>query len=131
MKRGFLTTLVLMAALVPLVVAVAAPLQVPSENLANAIVAARAKNAALLQTYNWNCRTEILENNKMQDLRIDLVGMGQGGQLTRTLLNDQPGQLPGGFLRKAIAQGQQQQAEQTAKALGALLDQYTDRKSVV
>lgn len=96
-----------------------------SENLANAIIAARRKNAALLQTYNWNCRTEILMNGKMEDLRIDLVSVAPDGQLVRTLLNDQPGQLPGGFLRKAIAQGQQQQAEKAAQGIGALLDQYT------
>jgi len=96
-----------------------------SENLANAILAARRKNATLLQQYNWNSRTEILMNGKMEDLRIDLVNVAPDGQLVRTLLNDQPGQLPGGFLRRAIARGQQQQAEQAARGIGALLDQYT------
>lgn len=125
MKRGSMLELVLMTALVPVLLAVAAPMQVAGENLANAIAAVRAKNSALLRTYNWNSRTEILENGKMEDLRIDLVSVGPDGQLMRSLLNDQPGQLPGGFLRKAVAQGQQQQAEKTSKALGALLDQYT------
>jgi hypothetical protein len=119
----------LMGALLPPLAAVAiatpSPAQTEAEGLANAILAARRKNASLLQQYNWNCRTEILMNGKMEDLRIDLVSVGADGQLSRTLLNDQPGQLPGGFLRRAIAQSQQQQAEQAAKGVGALLDQYT------
>ncbi len=112
-----------------LLLALFAPLgalaQVPNEGVANGILAARRKNAALLQQYNWNSRIEVLDNGKMQDLRIDLVTVGPEGNPTRTLLNDQPGKLPGGFLRRAIAQGQQQQADETAKGVAELLDQYT------
>ena len=119
------STSIALLALLGLLVPVALAAQVQNENLANAVLAARRKNAALLQTYNWNCRTEILENDKMQDIRIDLVSVGPEGQLQRSMINDQPGKLPRGFLRRAIAQGQQQQAEKTVKELGALVDQYT------
>lgn len=99
--------------------------QVQNEQLANAIAAARARNAGLLAQYNWNSRTEILDNGKLVDLRIDLVNLLPSGQLSRQLLNDEPGRLPRGFLRHAIAQSQQQQAEEAAQALGRLVDQYT------
>ncbi|MFO0826778.1 MAG: hypothetical protein U0572_01405 [Phycisphaerales bacterium] len=110
-----------LAALAPFIVAA----QVPNEGLANAVIAARQKNAGLLQQYNWNCRTEVLENNQMKDLRIDLVSMGPNGMPQRTLLNDQQAQLPGGFLRHAIAESQQQQLEELVKGLSGLVDQYT------
>ena len=99
--------------------------QVPNESLANAIVAARQRNTAMLQHYNWNQRIEILRNNTMEDLRIDLVSANAAGQLTRTVLNDQPGQLPGLFLRRAIEHGQQQQVEKTVQGMSGMVDQYT------
>lgn len=123
--RSLVASLALLAAVVPFGWASPVAPQAQSESLANAILAARRKNAAMLQQYNWNSRAEVLQNGKLEDLRIDLVTVGPDGQPSRTLLNDQPGQLPGGFLRRAIAQGQQQQAEKTAKEIGALVDQYT------
>ncbi|MBX3358869.1 MAG: hypothetical protein KF745_10615 [Phycisphaeraceae bacterium] len=99
--------------------------QVRNEGLANGIVAARQKNATMLAQYNWNCRTEVLKGEAMQDLRIDLVNLGPDGQPQRTLLNDQQGRLPGGFFRKAIAEGQRKKLEKFAEGLGKLVDQYT------
>jgi hypothetical protein len=111
------------------VIAVAASLafatQVPNENLANAIIAARQKNAALMQQYNWNSRTEIDENEKMQDIRIDLVSYLPNGELQRSLLNDQQGKMPGLFLRKAIEENQRKQVEELVQGLGKLVEQYT------
>lgn len=99
--------------------------QVQKEQTANAIAQVRARNMEVLALYNWNCRTEILDNGKLVDLRIDLVNLQANGQLSRMLLNDQPGRLPGGFLRHAIAQGQQQKEKEAAEALCRLVDQYT------
>lgn len=99
--------------------------QVPNEGLANGVVAARQKNATQLQQYNWNCRTEITQNGNLQDLRIDLVNLGPDGTPQKSLLNDQPGQLPGGFLRRAIEKGNRKNLEEYVGGLAKLLDQYT------
>jgi hypothetical protein len=111
------------------VVALVLPLtliaQVPNEGLANGIVAARKKNATMLMNYNWNCRTEIDKNGNMQDMRVELVNLGPDGQPQRSLLNDQPGQLPGGFFRKRFAERQEKNTEKYVKDLSSLVDQYT------
>lgn len=99
--------------------------QVPNEGLANGIVAARQKNAALLRQYAWNCRTDIEKDEKMQDIRIDLVSFGPDGQLQRSLQNDQPGQLPGGFFRKRIAEDKRKELEAYVKGLAHLVEEYT------
>jgi len=39
--------------------------QVANEGLANAIIAARRQNTALMQQYSWNCRTELEENSRI------------------------------------------------------------------
>lgn len=121
MKPALIITLVLVTLLVPFALAT----QVQNESLANAIVDARRKNEATLARYNWNSRTELLDNGKLMDLRIDLVSVASNGQWQRTLLNDEPGKVPGLFLRRAIAQNQQKRAEETAASFGLLLDQYT------
>jgi hypothetical protein len=121
MKTMFLVIMGLAALLLSLTVAA----QVQNENLANGILAARKKEAALLQQYNWNCRTEILRDSKVQDLRIDLVTCGSDGQPQRTLLNDQPGKLPNGFLRKAVAANKRKEIEKYVSDLSKLVDQYT------
>lgn len=115
------SVLLLVLALLPLTLLA----QVPNEGLANGIIAARKKNAAALAGYNWNCRTEIDKDGKMQDIRIDLVNLGPDGTPQHALLNDQQGQLPGGFLRKRIAEGERKKAEKYVKELSSLVDQYT------
>ena len=96
------TTAILLAlALLPLTLLAQ---QGQNNNLAGAIINARQKNAAMLQNYNWNSRTELDKDGNMQDIRIELVTLGPGGQPQRQMLNDQPGQLPGGFFRKRIAE---------------------------
>lgn len=99
--------------------------QVQNEGLANGIINARKQVAALLQQYNWNSRTEIIKDGKVEDLRIDLVSLGADGQPQRTLLNDQQGQLPGGFLRKAIEEKKRKELEEYVSALSKLVEQYT------
>ncbi len=121
MKRMNILVLCAAAMLLPLTVLA----QVRNEGLANGIIAARQKQAALLRQYNWNCRTEIIENGKMQDLRIELVSYGPDGQLQHSLLNDEEGRLPIGLFRKAIAKGQRKQLEESVKKLGRLVDEYT------
>jgi hypothetical protein len=109
------------------VIALALPLtaQVQNEGLANGIIAARKKNASLMMTYAWNSRTELDKDGAMQDIRVELVNLGPDGKPQRSLLNDQQGKLPGGFLRKRIAEDQRKQSEKFIKGLVPLVEQYT------
>lgn len=102
-----------------------APQTVPNENLANAIVAARQKNSALLKQYTWNRRTEIDRESRMEDIRIDLISFSPDGSLQRSLINDDQAKLPGRFLRRAIEEGQRQQVEKLVQDVGRLVEQYT------
>ena len=99
--------------------------QVPNEGLANSIIAARQKNAQLLQQYSWNTRIEVLENGTVKDTRIDQCVYGPGGTVQRTLLNDTPTALPHGFLRKRIAEKEREDMEKFLKKVMGLLDKYT------
>jgi hypothetical protein len=99
--------------------------QVKNEGLANEIIAARQKNAALMKQYSWNSRIEILDNGQVKDIRIDQVMYGPSGQLQQTVLNDQPSAMPHGFLRKRIAEKEKAKMEKYLKNLKEVLDQYT------
>jgi len=99
--------------------------QVPGEGLANSIIAARQKNAALMKQYSWNCRTEILENGTPKDTRIDTVTYGPDGQPQHTVLNDQANPLPRGFLRRRIAEDERKKTEDYLKSLRTFLHKYT------
>ena len=121
MKRSAIVTAAVAVLCIPMVLLA----QVPNEGLANSIIGALQKNAATLRQYNWNCRTEILQNGKMVDLRIDLVNLGPDNTIQHTLLNDQSAQLPRGFLRHAIAQGQEQKVKQAVEGLHKLVEEYT------
>ena len=99
--------------------------QVPNEGLANQIIAARQRNAALMKQYSWNCRTELIDNGQVKDIRIDQVMYGPDGQLQRTLLNNDPSSHPRGFLRKRIAEKDQEKMEKYLKGLRGVLEQYT------
>lgn len=94
-------------------------------NVAVQITEARQANAALMRQYTWNSRTEILDQGQVKDIRIELVNYTPNGQLTRSVLNDQSAPLPGGFLRRAIAENKRQELEQYLKGLQGLLEQYT------
>jgi hypothetical protein len=99
--------------------------QVRNEGLANEIIAARQKNAALMKQYSWNSRVEILDNGVVKDIRIEQVMYGAGGQLQRTTLNDQPSSMPQGFLRRRIAEKEKKKMEKYLKGLNEVLNQYT------
>jgi hypothetical protein len=94
-------------------------------NRAVQIYQAREANAALMQQYTWNSRTEIISKGQVKDTRIDQVSYGHYGQLQRSVLNDQSAPLPLGFLRRAIAEGEKQQMEQYLAGLQAIVEQYT------
>jgi hypothetical protein len=99
--------------------------QVANEGLANQIVAARQKNAALMKQYAWNSRVEIIMNGAVKDIRIEQVMYGPDGNLQRTVLNNDPSSHPRGFLRRRIADAEKQNMENYFKKLGDLIDQYT------
>jgi len=98
---------------------------IPNEGLAARIITARRANDALLNQYSWSSRVELIDNGTVEDIRIDLVSFGPGGQLQRTVVNDQSAPLPYGFLRKRIAENEREKVEKYLAGLSQLLDQYT------
>ncbi|MEI6085604.1 MAG: hypothetical protein WCS70_15065 [Verrucomicrobiota bacterium] len=121
MKKQILIALAGVAALIPQF----SHAQVRNEGLANDIIAARQKNTALMKQYAWNSRTELLINSAVKDIRIEQVMYGPAGTLQRTLLNDQPAAMPGGFLRKRIAEKEKADTEKYLHGLRTLLEEYT------
>jgi hypothetical protein len=99
--------------------------QAPPSALAGEILQARQKNDALARQYSWECRTDVLLDGVTKDLRIEAVNYGPGGQLQRTLLNDQRAPLPFGFFAARIAEEARAQVHQALVGLRGLLDQYT------
>jgi hypothetical protein len=93
--------------------------------MAAKIVEARKANAALMQQYTWNSRTEIFIKGEQKDIRIDQVQYGPDGQLQKTELNNESFSHPRGFLRKRIAEDKKKELEQFMQGLKALLEQYT------
>lgn len=121
MNRATLLVFGVVLLVVPLMVFA----QVPNEGLANQIIQARQKNAALMKQYTWNCRTEFIDNGDVKDTRVEQVNYGPGGQLQRTVLNNEGAHMPGGFVRKRIEEKKKKEMEQYLKGLHELLDQYT------
>lgn len=99
--------------------------QVANEGLANQIIAARQKNAKLMQQFSWNCRIEVLQNGTVKDTRIEQCVYGANNQVQRTVLNDTGAPLPQGFLRKRIAEREREDLEKSLKEVVGLLDKYT------
>jgi hypothetical protein len=99
--------------------------QAPPSGLAGEIIQARQKNDALVRQFSWECRTDVLLDGVSKDLRIEQVNYGPGGQLQRTLVNDQGAPLPFGFLAARIAEEARAQVQQALVGLRGLLDQYT------
>ena len=119
------TRLLLLAGALALGSALVTHAQVANEGLANSIIAARQKNAQLMQQYSWNCRIEVLDNGTVKDTRIDQCVYGPGGSVQRTLLNDSPSPMPHGFLRKRIAEKEREDTGKYLKKVMELLDKYT------
>ena len=99
--------------------------QVANEGQANAIIAARQKNAQLMQQFSWNTRIEVLESGAVKDTRIEQCVYGPNNQVQRTLINDTGAPLPHGFLRKRVAERERADMETYLKQIVALLDKYT------
>ena len=89
------------------------------------VTEARKANAALMQQYSWTSRTEVIDQGQVKDIRIDAVNYGPGGQLQRTVMNDQSAPLPFGFLRRRLAEFERQRVEEYLSGLRDLLEQYT------
>ena len=89
------------------------------------VTEARKANAALMPQYSWTSRTEVIDQGQVKDLRLDAVTYGPGGQLQRTVMNDQSAPLPFGFLRRRIAEHERQKVEEYLTGLRGLLEQYT------
>jgi hypothetical protein len=94
-------------------------------NMAIRVTEARKANAALMRQYSWTSRTEVIDQGQVKDLRLDTVTYGQGGQLQRTVMNDQSAPLPFGFLRRRVAEIERQKVEEYLTGLRDLLEQYT------
>jgi hypothetical protein len=99
--------------------------QAPVGGLAGKIIAARNTDATLLRNYSWNCRTELLEDGKIKDIRIDLVVPGPKGGWQQSVINDESAPLPHGFIRRHIAQDERERLEKYLNGLHALVNQYT------
>jgi hypothetical protein len=128
MKILALLIIIIMAGLITIVLPQTIVAQKPlakNANMAAQIIEARKANAALMRQYSWNSRTEFIEKGEVKDTHIDMVGYGPDGQLFRTPLNDQGASLPGGFLRRAIAEKERKKMEEYLTGLRSLLDQYT------
>jgi hypothetical protein len=103
----------------------AQPGQPAPTNMAVRVTEARKANAALMRQYSWTSRTEVIDQGQVKDLRLDAVTYGPGGQLQRTVMNDQSAPLPFGFLRRRIAEVERQKVEEYLTGLRDLLEQYT------
>ncbi len=99
--------------------------QVRNEGLANQIIAARQKNAVTMKQYNWNCMTQFIDNGSVKDTRIESVSYGPDGNLQQTVINDQHASMPGGFVRRRIADNEKKEMEKYLQGLHELLNQYT------
>lgn len=99
--------------------------QVPNENIANQIIAARQKNTAMMKQYSWTCRTEIIHEGEVKDTRVEQVCYGPDGTLQRSLVSNQGPHMPGGLLRHAAAEHKKEETEKYLKGLRDLLEQYT------
>ena len=99
--------------------------QPPPSGLTGEIIQVRQKDDALMRQYSWACCTDVLLDGVSKDLRIEQVNYGPGGQLQRTLINDQSAPLPFGCFAARIAEGVRGQVQHGLVGLRGLLDQYT------
>ncbi len=114
-------------------IAATLPLPAPAQDAANQalraeiagkVTAARQANAAAMQQYTWDQRTEVLEDGVVKDTRVELVNW-VNGQYQKSLISDQGPSLPRFGLRKRIAEAKQKEMKEYASGLKALLQQYT------
>jgi hypothetical protein len=67
----------------------------------------------------------LIEKGEIKDTRIEFVSYGPDGLLQRSPWDDQSAPLPGGFLRRAIAEKEKKKMEEYLSGLRDLLDRYT------
>lgn len=92
--------------------------------IAEKVTAARQANAAAMQQYTWDQRTEVLEDGVVKDTRVDLVNW-VNGQYQKSQVSDQGPSLPRFGVRKRIAEEKQKEMKDYAAGLKSLLQQYT------
>src|SRR5262245_25441869 len=88
------------------------------------VTAARQANAAAMQQYTWDQRTEVLEDGVVKDTRVEMVNW-VNGQYQKSLVSDQGPSLPRFGIRKRIAEAKQKEMKEYASGLKAQLQQYT------
>jgi hypothetical protein len=93
-------------------------------DIAAKVTAARQANAAAMQQYTWDQRTEVLEDGVVKDTRVELVNW-VNGQYQNSLVSDQGPSLPRFGLRKRIAEAKQKEMKEYAAGLKEVLQQYT------
>jgi hypothetical protein len=118
--------LVLGAILVPIGVMRAqdAANQALRAEVAGKVTAARQANAAAMQQYTWDQRTELLEDGTVKDTRVELVNW-VNGQYQKSLVSNEGPSLPRIGLRKRIAEEKQKEMQDYLSGLKSQLDQYT------
>jgi hypothetical protein len=92
--------------------------------VAGKVTAARQANAAAMQQYTWDQRTEVLEDGVVKDTRVEMVNW-VNGQYQKSLVSDQGPSLPRFGLRKRIAEAKEKEMKEYAAGLKSLLQQYT------
>jgi hypothetical protein len=93
-------------------------------NVAAQVTEARKANAAAMQQYTWDQRTELLEDGVVKDTRVQMVNW-VNGQYQKSLVSDQGPSLPRFGLRKRIAEKKQKEMQEYLSGLKQVLDQYT------
>jgi hypothetical protein len=92
--------------------------------IANKVTAARQANAAAMQQYTWDQRTEMLKDGVVKDTRVDMVNW-VNGQYQKSLVSNEGPSLPRFGLRKRIAEREQKAVQEYLSGLKTLLGSYT------
>jgi len=92
--------------------------------IAAKVTAARQANAAAMQQYTWDQRTEVLDDGVVKDTRVEMVNW-VNGQYQKSQISDQGPSLPRFGIRKRVAEEKQKEMKEYASGLKAILQQYT------
>ncbi|HTR04968.1 MAG TPA: hypothetical protein VMN82_17400 [Thermoanaerobaculia bacterium] len=92
--------------------------------IAEKVTAARQANAAAMQQYTWDQRTELLEDGTVKDTRVEMLNW-VNGQYQKSLVSNEGPSLPRFGIRKRIAEGKQKDMQEYLSGLKAQLEQYT------
>ncbi len=92
--------------------------------IAERVTAARQANAATMQQYTWDQRTEMLEDGTVKDTRVEMVNW-VNGQYQRSLVSNEGPSLPRFGLRRRIAEDKQKEMQEYLSGIKSLLGQYT------